>query len=376
MRVIIAGGGIGGMTAASALRGSDHEVVILEQASALREVGAGINLGANASRLLVRLGFEPALDKWGVKDAGIQQRSTTGEILGGRPPGRGPHGASHYQLYRPDLLGLLVDGVPGARLRLGHTVASVAEADDGVAVECDNGDIIEGDIIVGADGVHSTIRAHLHGPAAATYSGWAAYRGVTPMTRIEHLGLTHGNTGWSGDGRFFLSYGVHAGELMNWIGFFPSELVSESWRTEGAIEDAAAAFADWDPTVAGMIRATDVTNIWSIHDRDPLEQWGRGRVTLLGDAAHPLQPWFGQGGGMAIEDGYVLGRCLEGVTSDGAEGALRRYERLRQPRTDRVLLGARQRGLVLTGKVAPATDAGPPTDPWLEAHDVEDDLAS
>ena len=341
MRAIVVGAGIGGLTAALALRAVGVDVVVYEQADALREVGAGIQLAPNATRLLHRLGLADALGGVGVKPEAIEhKRWQDGRILLRQPLGamcEKTFGAPYYHLYRPDLLGVLADALPALPagiVRLGHRCVALAQDADSVTLTFDNGDTARAPIVVGADGIHSTIRALLLGPESPRFSGSIAYRGLVPAERVAHLQLPRYSNGWLGPDRHFVHYFVGAGaRLLNFVAIVPArDWRIESWSATGEVADALAEFDGWHPTVRTIIAAADRTHRWALYDREPLETWSVGRVTLLGDAAHAMLPFMAQGACQAVEDAVVLARCLTAAGPDAVADALRQYETLRKPR--------------------------------------------
>ena len=338
MQAIVVGAGIGGLTAALALRAAGLDVVVYEQADVLREVGAGIQLAPNATRLLHRLGLAEPLRRVGVKPEAIEhKRWQDGRILLRQPLGETcerTFGAPYYHLYRPDLLAVLAESLPAGVVRLGHRCVTVAQDADAVALTFDNGASVRAPVVIGADGIHSTIRTLVLGPESPRFSGSLAYRGLVPAERLAHLGLPRYSNGWLGPGRHFVHYYVGAGgRLMNFVAIVPAgDWRVESWSATGEVADALAEFDGWHPTVRTIIGAADRTHRWALYDREPLETWSVGRVTLLGDTAHAMLPFMAQGACQAVEDAVVLARCLGGVRPEEVPAALREYETTRKPR--------------------------------------------
>jgi salicylate hydroxylase len=274
----------------------------------------------------------------GVKPDAIEhKRWQDGRILLRQPLGamcEKTFGAPYYHLYRPDLLGVLADALPAGTVQLGHRCVALAQDADAVTLTFDNGDTARGSVVVGADGIHSTIRALVLGPESPRFSGSIAYRGLVPAERVAHLRLPRYSNGWLGPDRHFVHYFVGAGaRLLNFVAIVPArDWRIDSWSATGEVADALAEFDGWHPTVRTIIAAADRTHRWALYDREPLETWSVGRVTLLGDAAHAMLPFMAQGACQAVEDAVVLARCLTGAGPDAVADALRQYEALRKPR--------------------------------------------
>ena len=337
LRVLIAGGGIGGITTALALRQRGIDAQLFEQADAFREVGAGIQLSANATRVLRTLGLGEALARVAVYPEGRDYRAwDTGERVFWTPLGEQAEahfGAPYYQVHRADLLDILVNALGDAGIHLNARVQAFEQDEHGVTMTLADGRIVTGDVLVGADGIHSTVRAQLFGREQPRYTGCVAWRGLVPAERLTHLDLGRVNGVWIGPNRSMVQYYVSAGRMFNWIGISrSSHAAQESWLAEGRAEDALAEYANWHPTIRAIIGATPRVLRQALYDREPLAEWRVGRVVLLGDAAHPMMPFYAQGAGQSIEDAYVLAGCLA-LRPDEPVAALDRYVRLRQPRT-------------------------------------------
>jgi len=338
-RIAVIGGGLGGLAAALSLHRAGLDVAVYEQAPELNEVGGGINMGPNAARILYRLGLGEGLDRDAVKPVGMHQRRWDD----GRTLQRGPlnplctelYGAPHLTLHRADLQRIIAGGLPGVRIHLGHRLTGFAERDGTVEMAFANGARIAADVLVGADGIHSTVRTILFGEAAPQFAGCVAYRGLVPAERIADLGLERGNQSWLGPGAHLVHYFVSGGRLLNFVGWTEHDTWNrEDWTDRATIERALAAFDGWHPQVRRIIAAADTCFIWALFDRDPLPRWSVGRVTLLGDACHPMYPFMAQGAAQAIEDGAALTTLLA-AGGDPVE-ALRRYEQTRLPRVTRL----------------------------------------
>ncbi len=339
IQVAIIGGGIGGLGAALSLFRAGFDVHVYEQARALREVGAGIQISPNASRVLHGLGLADELANLGVRPLAIHQRRwDDGSTLLQAPLGDAvvaAFGFPYYQSHRADVLSMLIRALPAERLHIGHRMIAFTDHGDRVEAEFDNGKRVAADALIGADGIHSTVRRLLFGPANPRFTGCAAYRGLIPAERVKHLNVEVAAQIWMGPGKHVVVYYVAGRRLVNLVGIIEQDSwTGESWTDRGDVKDLRAAFADWDPKLRAIIETMDETFIWGLFDRAPLPRWSAGRVTLLGDACHPMLPFMAQGAAQALEDGASLAACL--AWSGDVPGALTRYERMRLPRTSHI----------------------------------------
>jgi salicylate hydroxylase len=343
-RVAIVGGGIGGLFAAAALRAAGLEAHVYERAAELTEVGAGVQLTPNSVKLLQRVGVGDAVDRAGarVSDRSWYLRhdgSPIGPVV--NADSRGWNAV--MGMHRADLVDILAGALDAATIHTDHDCVEVDQDADGARLHFAGGTVAEADVVVAADGIHSRLQHHVVAPATPIYSGSVGYRGLVERARLpgwppDELRL------WMGDGRHFLVFPVRGGELLNYVGFLPAdESLAESWSAPGDPEVLAREFADWDPRVPQVIEQIDVVFGWGLYDREPLPRWTEGRLTLLGDAAHPMLPHLGQGANQAIEDGAALAFYLSRLPAAPAE-ALQRYEALRRPRTGEVQRGSRRSG--------------------------------
>jgi salicylate hydroxylase len=349
MKILIIGAGLGGLTAGMALLDKGFDVTILEQASQLKEIGAGVQLSANATGVLYRLGLGDALEKIAAEPLGKRVRLwSTGQTwplfdLGA--VSRERYGYPYFTLHRADLHNVLADGVmrraPGA-IRLGVKVTGHEqhEQNGSVTVYAANGEKFEADLVIGADGVHSQTRAALFGADAPRYSGIMAWRGVIKASDLpEHMRDAYGSN-WVGPGAHVIQYPLRNNELVNFVGAVEGTgWEVESWSEKGTHEECLRDFAGWHEDVQTLIKAIDIPYKWALMVRDPMASWSRGNVTLLGDACHPTLPFLAQGAAMALEDGYVLARALDKYR-DAPQTALAQYEKARQERTSRIVLGS------------------------------------
>jgi salicylate hydroxylase len=340
LKIAVIGGGIGGLSAAVGLRQRGFAVDVYEQAPELTEVGGGINMGPNAVRVLYSLGLREGLDREGVRPVGSHQRrwqdGRTLQRASLNPLCEQLYGAPHVTIHRADLLDVIAAGFPAERVHLGHRLVGLADYGDALEARFDNGAHIRADVLVGADGIHSAVRAALFGEEDPQFAGCVAYRGLVPAERIADLGLERGTQSWVGPGAHLVHYPVSRGRLLNFVGWTEHDVWNrEDWTDRATVERALAAFAGWHPQIRRIIAAAETCFIWALFDRDPLPRWSFGRVTLLGDACHPMYPFMGQGAAQAIEDGAALAACLA-AGADEPAAALLRYERVRLPRVTRL----------------------------------------
>jgi salicylate hydroxylase len=344
MRIAIIGGGIGGIAAALFLNKAGLDATVYEQAAEVREVGAGIVVAPNMVRPLADLGLVKELEEFSVRlEAAWEfRRWQDGRVLFAQPMGEACerlYGAHCYVAHRADLLALLQHALPREQIRLDHRCVSV-DADGTVAFA--NKPSIKADVVIGADGIHSVVRP-LVANVDARFSGLSAFRCLVPADKAPPMALRPVQTLWLGPGRHFVHYPISAGRLVNIVAIVAGEWRDESWTADGNVADLAAAFQGWDERVLQLIASTTSTKRWAMFDRDPLQRWSAGRVTLLGDAAHAMLPFFAQGAAQAIEDAVVLATCLQDASPGSAPEALARYEAIRRPRTSKVQLMSRGR---------------------------------
>ena len=336
----VVGGGIGGLTAALSLFRAGFDVNVYERAAELAEVGAGVQISPNASRVLHGLGLAGELARSGVKPlAWHQRRWEDGRTLLRTPlaePLEETFGFPHYQMHRADLLAALASAVPPERVHLRHRLTDVIDHGDRVEARFANGARVDADVLVGADGIHSAVRGVLFGSDDARFTGCAAFRGLVPAQRLRELELEVTAQVWMGPGRHFVHYFVSQRRLVNFVAVIEQDSwTGESWTDRGEVAVALAAFEGWHPQVRTILGSVDETFIWALFDRPPLERWSVGRITLLGDACHPMLPFMAQGAAQAIEDGATLTACLAELDPD-IPSALQRYEQLRLPRASRL----------------------------------------
>jgi salicylate hydroxylase len=347
--IIIIGGGIGGLTAAIALLQRGLDVVIYEQAPELKEIGAGIQIGPNGTRVLYALGLEAALQRTQVLPSRRQLRHWgTGETwnwfdLG--PASVQRFGTPHILMHRNDLHGVLAEAVRARKpdaIKLGMRCTSVTQTAGGVTVQFANGEGAAGAFVIGADGIHSAVRKCLFGVDAPEFTGCVAWRGLVPMDCLPpHLSQLV-TTNWLGPRGHVLHYPVRRGELMNFISIVErDDWQVESWSVVGSKEELASDFRGWHDDVQIFIGHIGTPYKWALMARGPMPAWSEGRVTLLGDACHPTLPFLGQGAVMAIEDAYIVAACIKKYSNDPAM-AFARYEDIRRERTTAVVRKAHE----------------------------------
>ncbi|WP_295549254.1 FAD-dependent monooxygenase [uncultured Pseudacidovorax sp.] len=348
--VLIAGGGIGGLTAALALLQRGFSVQVYEQARQLGEVGAGLQLSANTNRVLFALGLRNALEAVVSRPSGKQLRlwgsGESWDYFDLGTVSEQKFGAPYFTIYRPDLMDILASAVeaasPGA-IHLGRRITKVLQDEGGARLEFEDGTSASGDLVVGADGVHSAVRRQLFGDGEPVYSGNMAWRGVMKMDELPAALRQSTSVLWVGPGAHIVTYPIRRNELLNFVGVVEkTEWTSESWSQQGTHDELHADFATWHPHVHALIDQIGVPFKWSLRGRRPLQRWSQGRVTLLGDACHPTLPFLAQGAAMSIEDGHVLARALSEHPDIGA--ALRAYDGARVERTNRIVSKAEENG--------------------------------
>lgn len=382
-RVAIVGAGITGLTLAAALGRFGVTCEVFEQAPELGEAGAGLQLGPNAVRLLYRLGLAEDLAGAAVPSAGIELRAwERGEVIGRIPLGdrcEERFGAPYHLLCRSDLHSALLRLLPAGTVRLAKVCVGVNERPGGAELRFSDGTAAEADLVVGADGIRSAVRGHLVRDEPV-YSGQTVYRGLAPADRTPFPAGEPGSLIWVGPGKHFVCYPVAGGRLVNFVATVPSgHWSTESWSEPGKIQDVLDAYTGWDPTVRGIVEATDTVTRWALHVRESDFGWSRQRITLAGDAAHPMLPFMAQGASQGIEDAFALAVCLRDAGPSGIPVALQRYEAARRPRT--ALVQQRSNDMVRVFHDPQAPRSVPEHSPgqrdlldtvsWLFGHDAE-----
>ncbi|MEV6639466.1 FAD-dependent monooxygenase [Amycolatopsis sp. NPDC051371] len=384
-RIAIIGGGIGGLAAAAFLQRAGLPSTIHEQAPRLTEVGAGLVLAPNAVRLLRRLGAMERLDEHAVPlDIGWEfRRWEDGRVLSAENLAGSCerlYGERTYAVHRAHLLTAIASTVPPDALHLGKRCTSVTMRGDTAVLAFADGTSTEADVAIGADGVHSTVRGAIVEPTPATYSGICAFRALVPAARAPAFARRRAQTLWIGPDHHLVHYPVAGETAINLVAFAPArDYTTESWSATATVEEFLAEFTGWDPRLRELIHGAGTPGRWALLDREPLQHWSHGPITLLGDAAHPMFPFFAQGAAQSIEDAAVLARCLAHDVRV-PERALRRYESLRIDRTTRLQKISHARAHLNhlpDGPEQQARDASlADEDPliangWIYAHDAE-----
>jgi salicylate hydroxylase len=383
LHVAVVGSGIGGLAAAIALQRKGFAVDVYDQAGELSAIGAGVALGGNGMRVVDALGLGAA-----VRDvASNLQRIEfhhwySGDIFYEHPMGDWydqRFGGPFLGVHRADLHQVLLDGYDGEP-RLGRRCTAVHESPDGVELTFADGTTTRADLVIGADGLRSAVRQHVTGPDEPVFSAMSCFRGLVPVDKVPG-GDKFGLTFFLGPNRHLVAYPVKGGELINFVAYVPDpEWTLESWSSRAEPAEAIAAFAGWNDTVTTMLGNVEETGRWALYDREPLRQWSTGRVTLLGDAAHPMLPHAGQGSNQALEDAGALSTYLAADGLDVTE-ALRRYEHLRKARTRKIQMGSRANAACYQLPDGPATEERnarllslPDTVAWIHGYDVFADI--
>lgn len=381
MRVAIVGSGIGGLAAGAFLRQAGLDVDIYEQASQLKEVGAGLRLSPNGVRLLDRLGVRKQIRAVAVQPDVTWQlrRWDSGEVIWRRTAVARDADAPHLTIHRADLLNALWDHLPGAPPILGHKLKKASLEAGGAELQFANGETIRADVVIGADGIHSVVRDAVRPAEPPLSSGFAAYRATAPIDGTSFAGQPAAATLWLGPRKHFVAYPISRGRLMNFLGVVPARPEDEeSWTADATSAEFLSDFDGWDSSIIELIEATAGVKRWALMHRAPLPTWTRGRVALLGDAAHPMLPHLAQGACQAIEDAACLASVL--ALDLDAPSALSIYEAVRQPRASKLQVMSQIQGQdyhLEDGPDQRARDArlareGIPAQAWIYDYDAQE----
>ena len=377
LKIAVVGAGIGGLTAAAALTQKGFEVQVYERSDKLGEVGAGLQMGPNAVKVIRALGLEDAYMKTASEPENrISLTWDTGQLRS-QEQLRGvmekTYGAAYTMSHRADLHSLLMSQVPEKNIHTGHACVDAENFENHAVVQFANGKEIEADIVIASDGIHSVIRKKLFGDSKPRFSGQICWRLSVPMDDFLRVNekspypfTGKEYAGWIGPTGHVLFYPIRAGELLNiFAGRVSSTWADENWAVPSATGEMMEAYAGWNETMLSVLSMATEAYKWGIHDRDPLPNLNVGHIAMMGDAAHPMMPTLAQGGAMALEDGMVIARLLNANANDPQQ-ALIEYSKERQPRVSRVQLQARQQ--FLNNQLHPAPP--PISVGWIYGHDA------
>jgi salicylate hydroxylase len=378
LRVAVIGAGIGGIAAAGALRKLGHEVQVYERADGLGEVGAGIQIGPNGVRVLRALGLEHTLEGLSCEPTHLMSLAWDDAHQRFRDPLKAiaieRYGAPYITAHRADLHRLLARQVPDNLITLNTRCTGVTTTDKGATVTFADGKTVEADIVVGADGIRSVVREVLFGAQPAHYTEQLGWRCIIPIEHVAHhvgpgksVHITGEEyVGWIGPTGHVICYPIRGGKLYNmFVGYVSTEWAEESWTVPSSKSEMLKAFAGWNEALLGMLDKVEQVFKWGVYDRDPIASWTKGRITLLGDAAHPMMPTLAQGASITLEDAYTLARNLSRHPDDPAR-ALKGYEAERIDRARRVQLQAREQFRQNRKYPAPP----PLSRDWIFEHDA------
>ena len=347
MRAIIVGGGIGGLTAALCLHRAGWDTVIVERAQALEDIGAGIQLGPNAMKVMQQLGLETALIEAGFQPEAIELRmGVSGMDLIRVPLAQTAiqkWGAPYVHIHRADLVRVLAEALEDRApetLKLGLGLIRYSQTDSQITAHLSDGRELTGDVLIGADGIHSAVRTQMLGPDDPVFTGNVAWRAVVPVDQLGADCPRPVAGAWMGRGKHAVTYLLRGGTLANFVGVVERhDWAKEGWQEEGRKEDARADFDGWHPTITQLIEKADTLYRWALFDRKPNPHWVDGRAALMGDAAHPMLPFMAQGAAMAIEDAWALAACVSAQTP--MTDALPAYQNLRYARASKMQAASR-----------------------------------
>ena len=353
MNVIIIGAGIGGLVSALCLDVKGHKVEIYEKAETLSELGAGVQLSPNATRVLNYLDLFEDLEPYIFEPKSFQFLNyLSGKVITERKLGKAiknDFNSPNYDIHRADLQRVLLNKIKARNIdiRTNMKVTNVGNNKNSAFIEAD-GKEIEADLIIGADGIHSKVSDSLFGKKEISFTGNVAWRMLIPVELLPENLILPNTSVWLGPNKHFVTYHVSGGKNLNCVCLVEQEgWLSESWSEKGDIEDLKRAFKGWNKTIETLLDYADPNTLfkWALHDRLPMKQWSKGRIVVLGDAAHPMLPFLAQGAAMAIEDGAVLANCIDNFEEVGE--ALKHFEKIRKPRTSYVQSAARRNAKVL-----------------------------
>lgn len=351
LNIGIVGAGVGGMSAGVALRAAGHDVTLFEQAPQFGRVGADVNLTPNAVRALDSLGagIGQAVREHGAQPTFRISRDYASNAETSRLPmssdAEARYGAPQVTIHRADLLAAVTAALPAGTIRFGARLRSVSDDGAGIDLEFDDGTRERFDIVIGADGIHSRVRATLFGEEYPRFTGVVSYRAVVPTERVKDVPEIEAFTKWWGPNpqSQIVTFPLNCGrETFIFATTGQDSWHEESWTSAGDVEELRSHYRDYHPEARRLLDACDAVLKSALYEREPLPRWSAGGITLLGDACHPMLPFMAQGACMAIEDAVVLGRCLAGADGRAsAEAALLRYESARRERTAQIQINSR-----------------------------------
>lgn len=349
LNIGIVGSGVGGLAVAIALRKQGHAVTVFEQSNGFSRVGADINLTPNVVRAIDGLGAGAAIRRTGAQPTfRISRDWDTGletSRLGMGNVAEQQYGAPQITIHRADILAALAEQFPVEQIVFSKRLKTVASSDQGVTLRFEDGSEAAFDVAIGADGIHSRVRNALFGEEAPRFTGVVSFRSVVPTERVKNVPEIEAFTKWWGPNpqSQIVTFPLNQGkETFIFATTGQDSWTEESWTSPGDVNELRSFYKDFHPDARALLDACDTTLKSALYEREPLPQWSKGTVTLLGDACHPMLPFMAQGAGMAIEDAVVLGRALSGVTDRAqAAAALQRYENARKARTAKIQIGSR-----------------------------------
>ena len=353
MKILIVGAGIGGLVSALCLNKKGYEVEIYEQSEVLSELGAGVQLSPNATRVLDYLELTDDLKPHVFEPRSFQFLNyKTEKIISKRDLGskiQDDFGFPNFDVHRADLQKVLLNKVEekGIKIYSNMKVIDVGNEENKAYIKI-NEEKIKADIVIGADGIHSVVREKLFEKKESFFTGNVAWRMLIPVDLLPRDLILPDTTVWLGPKKHFVSYHVSGGKNLNCVCLVEQEgWKNESWSERGNIEDLREVYNGWNQTIETLLKIANPNTLyrWALHDRPPMKQWSKGRIILLGDAAHPMLPFLAQGAAMAIEDGAVLADCISSYEDN--EKSLKYFEQIRKPRTSFVQLAARRNAKIL-----------------------------
>jgi salicylate hydroxylase/6-hydroxynicotinate 3-monooxygenase len=338
LSIAVVGAGMGGLAVAATLRQAGFDVQVYEQASRFGRIGAGIQMMPNSMKVLRGIGVEDRLRQVAFAPySHLNRDAYTGELLRELPMPENLYDAPYLCMHRADLHDALASAVPAETIHLGKKLTGLDQAGGVVTLRFEDGSTAQADAVVGADGVHSVVRDIIVGPDAPIHKGRIAYRAVFAANLMGGFDIGPSRTKWWGrDRHIVIYYTTKAKSELYFVTSVPESaewLTRESWSAKGDVNELRAAYADFHQDVRNVLNACPDCHKWAILEREPLPYWSDGRVVLLGDSAHPMTPYMAQGAATSIEDAAVLARCLQAVEGEDVEGAFKRYEAHRKPRT-------------------------------------------